>query len=308
MSDFMRLPREVRDMIYEEALCVDGAIAPYKESYKVDGDHEGPLPTIALLSTCKQIRNEALPVLFGKNTWRVSVKAKETCLCCMKPDEDVSLHNCYPESIWDHFNHLFRKIRLDYHFQEGDHDRAAFVTWVNERSSANTPHERMHLLHDNFAEHLSHGWLDKTLMILYMDLTCITVNVQNLYCPFGCCRTDVVERLFACITRMYDDEPTPFLTADRLEVLGVKGEEEEMLVEMMHDRRKVALYEHEAYCPRCGTYNSSGIDSDDEEEDCNEGDEDGSNVDKAGKEDDGSKGVEEPEKQASKHDLCNEDR
>lgn len=49
--DFLGLPREIRDMVHEHSLCVDGVLAPHKNIFRVDGDYEGPKPTVALLVT-----------------------------------------------------------------------------------------------------------------------------------------------------------------------------------------------------------------------------------------------------------------
>ena len=72
MSKFMSLPREIRGMIYVQALCVDGNIVLDRNGSECDGDFKGPLPALALLSVNKQIRAEGLPVLFSKNTWRIT--------------------------------------------------------------------------------------------------------------------------------------------------------------------------------------------------------------------------------------------
>lgn len=56
-------------MIYELCLCIDGCIVPYKEKIHIKhGGDTDKKPTVALLVINKQIRGEALPLLFGKNT------------------------------------------------------------------------------------------------------------------------------------------------------------------------------------------------------------------------------------------------
>ena len=84
MVDIMGFAREVRDMVHEFSLCMDGILAPHREKHKIDGDYDGPPPTVALLATNKQVRDEALPILFSKNTRRISSKAttlSERCFC-----------------------------------------------------------------------------------------------------------------------------------------------------------------------------------------------------------------------------------
>ena len=56
MLNFIGFPRGVRDVMYEEALCGDGNLVPYPETYQCEGDYEGDPPTVALLAVNKQIK------------------------------------------------------------------------------------------------------------------------------------------------------------------------------------------------------------------------------------------------------------
>lgn len=66
------LPAEMRKKIYELCLCVDKEVIPYAEVYKDDYIYKGPVPAVALLAVNKNIRNEALHVLFNCNIWRIT--------------------------------------------------------------------------------------------------------------------------------------------------------------------------------------------------------------------------------------------
>ena len=74
-------------MIYELCLCIDEIIIPYPDPHMTsqlcdpqDPDsgtrenqiHKAPKLAVSLLSVNKRIRDEALPILFGKNVWEVT--------------------------------------------------------------------------------------------------------------------------------------------------------------------------------------------------------------------------------------------
>ena len=70
---FLSLPREVRDMIYSFALVV-GTVWPYRQSQRRDYESVSVLwsdgsaaPNIWLLFTCRQIHDEAEPLLYKRN-------------------------------------------------------------------------------------------------------------------------------------------------------------------------------------------------------------------------------------------------
>lgn len=70
---FTDLPREIRDMIYELCLCVEGDIFPYKpHSYPPYEHNKEKGPTLAMLALSRGTRNEARPVFYGKNIFRLT--------------------------------------------------------------------------------------------------------------------------------------------------------------------------------------------------------------------------------------------
>jgi hypothetical protein len=85
---FLDLPRELRDLVYEYAFRVSGAIFIYSSDVRIERNAravvvrnkgEGPLEpqrlgkmiSIALLRCCRQIHAESSPVLFGRNSFRL---------------------------------------------------------------------------------------------------------------------------------------------------------------------------------------------------------------------------------------------
>jgi len=81
MPNFMDLPREVRDMIYAEAMISDqvliarGECGGYpnnknRNDYEADFRHSGP--TLALLRVNKTTNSETTPVFLAVNTFKLS--------------------------------------------------------------------------------------------------------------------------------------------------------------------------------------------------------------------------------------------
>ncbi|KAI9875353.1 MAG: hypothetical protein M1830_008588 [Pleopsidium flavum] len=71
-SLFSKLPPEIRNRIYDFTLCVDGEICPIGLGIHNRWQHTDPAPNNfsiggSILRTSKQIHNEAVPILYGKN-------------------------------------------------------------------------------------------------------------------------------------------------------------------------------------------------------------------------------------------------
>lgn len=75
MSHFLRLPREVRDLIYEYCLVVEGILDPCTPYYEEKNPENAKRkPETALLRVNRSIGDEAAQMLYGKNVWRISYK------------------------------------------------------------------------------------------------------------------------------------------------------------------------------------------------------------------------------------------
>ncbi len=74
VSRFFELPREIRDMIYDLAMRVDGVLAPYAAEDDIHFmDTGGQAPNVALFRVNKQIRQEATLCMMKVNKWRITV-------------------------------------------------------------------------------------------------------------------------------------------------------------------------------------------------------------------------------------------
>jgi len=241
--DFMGFPREVRDMVYELALCVDGVLAPCVEHYTIDNDYKGPPPTVALLATNKRVRDETLPVLFGKNNWRITSEPKYLTFRFECDGETDSYYERYvrPRStrelittLFGRFRSLLRRVTLDFNFQEID--RTELVNRVHTLQGFNSADERMRVLHNESIGRLVNRWLGKQYFFIWTyNVTSFVLDVTNTYCPFGCCRIEVLERLFGgdsfFTDGMVEDTLEKGLKIPSFEFRGIRSDEEEELAE-----------------------------------------------------------------------------
>ena len=78
---FMKLPREIRDKVYSCCLMVEGHITPYPEYYRYrrNLDYKGDKlrSFIGILSVSELVHDEAAPIFYGKNTFRISAMMKD---------------------------------------------------------------------------------------------------------------------------------------------------------------------------------------------------------------------------------------
>jgi len=94
-----RLPLEIRVMIYEACLCVEGSLVPYPDPLMLYRRRARP-PGLALLGTSQAIRHEGLPIFFAKNTWGITLA-------------DISGRR--PEdTLWNRYGTYIRHIDLKY--------------------------------------------------------------------------------------------------------------------------------------------------------------------------------------------------
>ena len=207
MSAFEKLPREIRDHIYELCLVDDRVIDPfpYKGSWEWDPvenprsveynpflgysnrapviDNK-PKPCVALLGVNSNIRDEAATTLFGRNTWRLSSGKFER-------DEKCRWWNTYAQ----YFRHLVTSFDSRDADQEelldiwmGEIERASEDSdHFNPAGTANIHQSRLNSMRDSF--------ITKKNILLQMDLKTLSIDLRYLFCSSRCCRPEAIQTL-----------------------------------------------------------------------------------------------------------------
>ncbi len=175
MPHFLKLPREIRDMIYDYCLLVQGEIIPYPTYYEKEeiGRPLPQKPDIALLQVNKQIRAEAADMLYGQHVWRLSYNSTE-------------------DSMWNSSTEFIRKVVVNFDAQ--DLVSSALITMTRlENGQEGAPLTKFGDVCHNAGcvELVEKIWSWKIGMIAKMTkLTDLTLDFTNCSCPHGCCRLE----------------------------------------------------------------------------------------------------------------------
>ncbi|KAL9136234.1 MAG: hypothetical protein Q9175_002562 [Cornicularia normoerica] len=264
MSAFEKLPREVRDLIYEHCLLYDGEIVPFPSKYErkdikkctqssastAFASQQPPVgkdgrkvflgcpcaereasetqnkPCFALLGVNSTIRDEAASILFGNNVWRLSSRS-------------YAQDNKY--RLWETYAEYFRYVVTS--FDARDVDEA----WLLELSmqqmdrvvedsdsfdpagTANIHQEQLRLLRD--------GFIAKKSILLQMNLKSLSLEFSKLFCPSWCCRREALQSCLVNLgsmgpwSRLEQEEGRISETKPRTDVMvfGLKNDEEKKL-------------------------------------------------------------------------------
>ena len=223
MSAFLRLPREVRKMIYEYCLVVNGHITPYGENYERDTDQNftGEKPSIGLLGVSKFVRREAASIFYGKNVWRITTKMPDLA----KPPTPVKKD---PKTLWRIHKRLIRNVVIFAHRFEATGDLDADVlSSIAHSMPAKNLQERMARAHRRNFNKMLGSWSPKFSVALDMPkLKSVTFDVSKLYCLNGCCRLKILREFFLHFSDCWEDylrNGIPNKMIDKLEAAYVQG-------------------------------------------------------------------------------------
>jgi len=191
----MDLPREIRDQIYKFLLTAGAEIVAHPAYFEkpTNFEAEGVIrPVVALLRVNKQIGEEAAIILYGDNTWRIP-----------EPDQNNW-------KIYDKYGNEFRHVTV--HLDRRDTDELYTTRRVErnyERLASLTMVERMRYTHDERSNTLSQSMSIRGFLVVncLSHIQSLTLVVDNLYCPSGCCRLDTIKNLYENFLHMFDPEP-----------------------------------------------------------------------------------------------------
>ena len=171
-------------MIYEFCLVVEDAIEPYPPKWATIEDNYVPAgqkyPNLtALLKVNNLVGAEAQEILYSRNNWRVPV---------VDTLGSPTIFNQYPE--------LFRSITMAFDSRDLPGAVRAEVIRLAHRDGNMSEGARAREVHTVLQREMTKIWDQARLLCeQYMeDATTITIDIENLACPSGCCRSKMFRR------------------------------------------------------------------------------------------------------------------
>ena len=183
-------PREVRDQIYGYVLIVKVTIVPYPADFqkceKAYQDSKSKFPSPALLAVSKQISDEARSILYGKNHWQLSnIHSATASMEADSPSRNIFWF--YPK--------LFRYIILAFDQRDvKDSEKLAICKEVHAKppeswTEENVDMARFKAIHSGYLKKQGARWIMvRRAVSLMKNLQLVTIDLENLFCPTGCCR------------------------------------------------------------------------------------------------------------------------
>ena len=203
MSHFLRLPLEIRTIIYEYCLIVDYVIDPYPSTYELCKQatldrspktrygkrvSKPELPAVSILKVNIQLHCEASRILYGLNRWKFP---------------QSSWNTEYSFSVFETHGAFFNDVEMRFDWREGnfrmnmmmmDEDfrfRDGAIPQMEEKDHG----ERQDALHNPGA---SYKFKDSSqeLALLVPHVNSLVIDVALLLCSVGCCRRIVFDSHF----------------------------------------------------------------------------------------------------------------
>ncbi|KAL9076972.1 MAG: hypothetical protein Q9161_000605 [Pseudevernia consocians] len=226
MSTFEKLPQEIRDMIYEYCLIHHEGIAPFptieerkliklsgREPAKLVRDNTDPnflsacsnkvyaaeWPSVALLGVNKTVQEDAAGILFGKNTWHLSFIGY-----WHEEGEEAQ--------FWSRYAKFFRHISTRFCMHDVEPRDLSHITKF--RHSLPDSYAGRNLrtaIHKDRIDLLDKSFEWKRRRLVKMNLASLVFHVNDLFCPSGCCRTEILDLLCKIMGRQspwYTSKPS----------------------------------------------------------------------------------------------------
>ena len=244
LPPLLRLPYEIRLIIYNYCLLVDYEIVPHlslycaqlhlskfsrlgrrflKDRYSMQPPSSPTLPSLNLLAVNKQLFEETAPILYGKNTWTMPVVTGDNLF--RRGDHNVFVRHAK----------LFRHISVKFDWHEmTDMIFDAYLHRNSLNDSQWYPHHRDRILTLNhWQTRHTCGVLHKLyeeMELVLPHLTSLVIKVDDLYCSLGCCRAQVLGQWLknGFIASLGKNISTSSLS--RIEFTGLKDAEEKEMV------------------------------------------------------------------------------
>jgi len=182
--NFLELPREIRDEIYNLSLITEYEIVMHPEEYELSNvptfgtDDQ---PCVGLLQLNKQIYAESFPVFYGKNTFRLPTNTQ---------------HNTIYQKYSREIHHV--TVHLDYREVTDSEKRAIAIAehMAPDTDFAPTRPDaaRWRHIHKRHLDLMIAKWQPRRNFILHQmtALDRIRLDLSWYYCPGLCCRKAII--------------------------------------------------------------------------------------------------------------------
>ena len=262
MSAFEKLPREIRDLIYENCLLYKGEIIPFPRDYERIGSDRHPLladafmfhdsrdrnarrvdrpqpfvgyprvkrqcwqtdlkPCVALLGVNSTVREEAATILFGKNVWRLS---------------SVSYVQDDRYLLWKTFASYFQHIVVRFDARDLDETKLLDIGMRKTARKEEESHDGEDsdhfdltgnvVIHQEEVNLLKDDFIARWHILQQMALKSLSLDFSRLYCSHGCCGHEALQ---SCLAWLASFKPRYRLEqVDEIKVVGLKDEKENKL-------------------------------------------------------------------------------
>ncbi len=233
MSAFEKLPREIRNLIYEGCLCYDGVIIPFPRDYEREivetppwaGKTSEPylLPRRRSDRDAFLNRNAFLGYPYVKR--KASQTEKAPCVALLGVnstirDEAASIlfgKNVWRLSsmsyaqgdryrLWETYAKHFRHVVTRFEAQDIDWTRLLDISMSEMDRVEEDPPDSDHFdqtgtanLHPERLDLLKDGFIAKRNLLRQMNLRSLVVDFSNLFCSQGCCRQEALRSCLECL-------------------------------------------------------------------------------------------------------------
>ncbi|KAL8894873.1 MAG: hypothetical protein Q9207_008380 [Kuettlingeria erythrocarpa] len=197
---FTGIPVELRLKIYRLVLVVKGVINPYPGYFQSGQqvEEEQTMPSVALLRTCRQLREEAAPILYGQNTFPLNVTSDDLIASVSLGRLD-GLQQEWLGSFWttqaSNIQHVVTAFSMaDLHPQHKveiserffNHYRAGGDTVSYPTDSVRGKHQIISTIQTQQAAFQREAWYVKTGLFWDMtNLRSLTLEFRDCYHPSG---------------------------------------------------------------------------------------------------------------------------
>ena len=195
MPHFLRLPIEVRLIVYEYCFVVEGEINPYPRHYeKMEAIRPTPRkPDVALLQVNHQVTAETEAVLYGKNVWRLSYGWPHSYTEQANPMPGTSMNQ-------------IRKLIISFDVRDIDNTELLLdgidIRRYSHAKGSNDHDFLREMCHASSRGCLMTEWNVKIRFASAMVSNDLAIDLTNCFCPISCCR--LVKEVISSIGDLWD--------------------------------------------------------------------------------------------------------